>query len=133
MARCIYILNYLSIQDKGAGQGKNDVSLSGLANINNVGLVRCWKRVLKGILIKHCYFCTRPWCQHTHHHHHHPRPPPVPLPEPALSTNHSTGFGRNGWSGLSLAAGGEIGLPPPMRAGNPGAKRGINFQLIVDE
>ena len=32
-----------------------------------------WKRVLKGILIKHCYFCTRPWCQHTHHHHH-PRP-----------------------------------------------------------
>ena len=69
MARCIYILNYLSIQDKGAGQGKNDVSLSGLANINNVGLVRCWKRVLKGILIKHCHFCRGPWCQHTHHHH----------------------------------------------------------------
>ena len=85
--------------------------------------------VLKGILIKHCYFCTRPRCQHSHHS-------PgfiVPLPEPTLSSNHSTGFGRNGWAGLPLAAGGEIGLPPPMRAGNPGAKRRINFQLIVDE
>ena len=85
--------------------------------------------VLKGILIKHCYFCTRPRCQHSHHS-------PgfiVPLPEPSLSSNHSTGFGRNGWAGLPLAAGGEIGLPPPMRAGNPGAKRRINFQLIVDE
>ena len=60
--------------------------------------------------------------------------PPLPrLYSPSLSSNHSTGFGRNGWAGLPLAAGGEIGLPPPMRAGNPGAKRRINFQLIVDE